>query len=302
MAHRAAASGCALDPVPVLILRGDSQHTSVTFAGRRDGSAPPRICLAPDLLDTDTDPADRAWTIAHELSLALRYQWRPPSRLPTSARMLIVCCVVIAVALAAAVRSSLVNDGVHLGRFVVLSWVAMLMWWLVHAAVERREEQAADELAATVFGESSPTPVCNGYAATKAGCWLICRPSCRPIPVPSNAAAPSPAPNDPTPVRVRVLALRLRGSQPRALPGVGSADRGGVRVLHSHVCQLHRTRLARCLSGLLSLTDSGTHQRPCSATAGASGQLRLAHFPAQRRALCGRAALLPHPGDVTVGR
>lgn len=115
MAHRAAASGCALDPVPVLILRGDSQHTSVTFAGRRDGSAPPRVCLAPDLMDIDTDPADRAWTTAHELSHALRYQWRPPSRLPSSARMLIVCCVVIAVALAAAVRSSLVNDGAHLG-------------------------------------------------------------------------------------------------------------------------------------------------------------------------------------------
>jgi len=56
IAQRAAASGCALDPVPVLILREENQHTSVTFAGRRDGNSPPRVCLAPDLMDTDTDP------------------------------------------------------------------------------------------------------------------------------------------------------------------------------------------------------------------------------------------------------
>jgi len=67
--------------------------------------------------------------------------------------MLILCCAIIALALAATARASLVNNGVHLGRFAVFSWVVLLMWWLVHAVVKRREERAADELAATVFGE-----------------------------------------------------------------------------------------------------------------------------------------------------
>lgn len=58
--------------MPALEVAAHSRHGSGAFVGSAGGTERPRVRLGLDLLDTV--PADRAWTIAHELSYVLRRQ------------------------------------------------------------------------------------------------------------------------------------------------------------------------------------------------------------------------------------
>src|SRR5688572_29141351 len=71
IARRAAAAGRPLDPMPALEMATRPRHGSRVLRPS-DGSQLPRLRLGLDLLDVA--PADRAWSIAHELAHVLRRQ------------------------------------------------------------------------------------------------------------------------------------------------------------------------------------------------------------------------------------
>jgi len=72
IAARAAAAGRALDPTPVLEIATRARHDSRVFLGTAGAAGPVRVRLSRDLVTAV--PAERAWTIAHELGHALRHQ------------------------------------------------------------------------------------------------------------------------------------------------------------------------------------------------------------------------------------
>ena len=152
IAARAAAAGRPLRPVPTLEVAAHSRHGSRVILGPPGGPDLPRVRLGLDLLDTP--PADRAWTIAHELSHVLRRQ--EGARPGVSAGLLVGAAATGALSIAAVLAagySALLGDDRYAGPLFVLAVAGVAGLWLVLNALIRREETETDATAAAVFGE-----------------------------------------------------------------------------------------------------------------------------------------------------
>lgn len=153
IARRAAAAGRPLEPIPTLEIATHPRHGSRAFSPR-GGVPPPRVCLGLDLLDAA--PADRAWTIAHELAHVLRRQ--EGTRLEFTRRLVTAGALLGALAVAAVLVAGylvLFSPGRYIGLLLALALgiVGVTGMWLVLVALIRREETETDAAAATVFGE-----------------------------------------------------------------------------------------------------------------------------------------------------
>lgn len=152
IASRAAAAGRPLDPVPVLEVAARSSHGSRSFVGPSGSTEPARVQLGLDLLETA--PADRAWTIAHELSHVLRRQ--EGTRLEYTHGPLTLAAVLLVVSVSAvllAVLSLLRGAGGDVGLPFGVAAVSAVGMYFVNVTLERREEIATDATAAEVFAE-----------------------------------------------------------------------------------------------------------------------------------------------------
>ena len=150
IAARAADAGRPLDPVPLLEVAAGARRGSRAYPG--SGGDGPRVRLSQDLLDVA--PAERAWTIAHELSHVLH---RQEGLRPGAAPRLLVGIGVLAVASVGSAlggRQALLRGSPRRGDllFAVAAGGAFGLWLAAVAAI-RREEDAADATAAVVFGE-----------------------------------------------------------------------------------------------------------------------------------------------------
>jgi len=150
IARRAARHGTPLDPLPELEIARRARHGSRVRLGAR--GRPPRLCLAPDLLDLA--PADRAWTIAHELTHVLRRQEGTRQEL---ARGLLTTAGLLAVLAVSAVLAAgylvLSGSARHVGLPFAIGVASVAGMWLVFLSLLRREETETDAAAAEVFGE-----------------------------------------------------------------------------------------------------------------------------------------------------
>ena len=151
IAARAAAAGRPLRPVPLLELTAAARHGSRAILGPPGGADLPRVRLSVNVLTTA--PAERAWTIAHELSHVLhRQEGARPGR--TTAFLLGAAGIAggTVAAVLGAVYSVLLGSGVDVGPLLTLALLGVGALWLMLVALIRREETAADVTAA-VFGE-----------------------------------------------------------------------------------------------------------------------------------------------------
>ena len=152
IAARAAAAGRALDPMPTLEVAARGRHGSSAFVGQAGSTEPPRIHLGLDLLDTA--PADRAWSIAHELSHVLRRQ--EGTRLEYTRGPLAVAALLFAVSVAAVLTAGYAlvrGSGPDVGLLLAVAALGALGMWMVLVCLIRREETESDATAAAVFGE-----------------------------------------------------------------------------------------------------------------------------------------------------
>jgi Zn-dependent protease with chaperone function len=152
IAARAAAAGRPLRPVPLLELTADARHGSRAILGPPGGADLPRVRLSVNVLTTA--PAERAWTIAHELSHVLHRQEdaRPGRTTGFLAGAAGIAGGTVAAVLGA-VYSVLLGSGVDVGPLLTLALLGVGALWLMLVALIRREETAADVTAAAVFGE-----------------------------------------------------------------------------------------------------------------------------------------------------
>jgi Zn-dependent protease with chaperone function len=152
IAARAAAAGRPLRPVPLLELTADARHGSRAILGPPGGADLPRVRLSVNVLTTA--PAERAWTIAHELSHVLH---RQEGARPGRTTVFLLGAAGIAggtvAAVLGAVYSVLLGSGVDVGPLLTLALLGVGALWLMLVALIRREETAADVTAAAVFGE-----------------------------------------------------------------------------------------------------------------------------------------------------
>jgi len=152
IAARAAAAGRPLRPVPLLELTADARHGSRAILGPPGGADLPRVRLSVNVLTTA--PAERAWTIAHELSHVLHRQ--EGARLGRTTGFLVGAAGIAGGTVAAvlgAVYSVLLGSGVDVGPLLTLALLGVGALWLMLIALIRREETAADVTAAAVFRE-----------------------------------------------------------------------------------------------------------------------------------------------------
>lgn len=153
IAARAAAAGRPLAPMPTLELATRAGHGSRAFAGRTGTAQTPRVRLSRDLLEAA--PADRAWTIAHELSHVLRSQ--EGARLEHTRGHLAAAGVFAALAAAPLFFTVPLAEAPAGWPFrvglVALTVVGLAGLWAVLVSLTRREETATDLTAALVFGE-----------------------------------------------------------------------------------------------------------------------------------------------------
>lgn len=151
-AARAAAAGRALDPTPVLEIATRARHDSRVFLGTAGAAGPVRVRLSRDLVTAV--PAERAWTIAHELGHALRHL--EGARLQTPAGLLAgsaLAGTASAAGVFAAGYAALRGFGAAVDLLLTLSMVGAVVMTAGIATVTRREEVATDATAAAVFGE-----------------------------------------------------------------------------------------------------------------------------------------------------
>ena len=150
IARRAARHGTPLNPMPELEIAQRTRHGSRARLGARD--RPPRLYLDPGLLDLA--PADRAWTIAHELAHVLRRQEGTRQEL---ARGLLTTAGLLAVLAVGAVLAAgylvLSGSARHVGLPFAVGVASVAGMWLLFISLLRREETETDAAAAAVFGE-----------------------------------------------------------------------------------------------------------------------------------------------------
>lgn len=148
IAARATSAGRPLHAVPELEIRARGRHGSKTTGLR----GTPRVQLSADLLAIA--PSERAWTIAHELSHVLRAQqgkhpvFSRATRLSAGASAAWTLVTTVA-----ALYLAFAGPSKYPGVLLALSSLGLCTLWTVLAAPMRREEIAADETAAVVFGE-----------------------------------------------------------------------------------------------------------------------------------------------------
>ncbi len=149
IAARAAAADRALDPTPVLEIATCARHDSRVFLGAAGAAGPVRVRLSRDLVTAV--PAERAWTIAHELGHALRHQEGARLQMPAG---LLAGSALAGTASAAGVfaagYAALRGSGPTVELLFTLSMVGAVVMAAGFATVTRREEVAT---AAAVFGE-----------------------------------------------------------------------------------------------------------------------------------------------------
>jgi len=152
IAARAAAAGRALDPTPVLEIATRARHDSRVFLGTAGAAGPVRVRLSRDLVTAV--PAERAWTIAHELGHALRHQEGARLQMPAG---LLAGSALAGTASAAGVfaagYAALRGSGAAVDLLLTLSMAGAVVMTAGIATVTRREEVATDATAAAVFGE-----------------------------------------------------------------------------------------------------------------------------------------------------
>ena len=150
IARRAARHGTPLNPMPELEIAQRTRHGSRARLGARD--RPPRLYLDPGLLDLA--PADRAWTIAHELAHVLRRQEGTRQEL---ARGLLTTAGLLAVLAVGAVLAAgylvLSGSARHVDLPFAVGVASVAGMWLLFISLLRREETETDAAAAEVFGE-----------------------------------------------------------------------------------------------------------------------------------------------------
>jgi len=152
IAARAVGAGRALEPTPVLEIATRARHDSRVFLGTAGAAGPVRVRLSRELVTAV--PAERAWTIAHELGHALRHQEGARLQMPT--RLLAGGAVAGAASAAgvfAAVYAAMRGSGAAADLLFTLSRVGVVVMAAGIATVTRREEVATDLTAAAVFGE-----------------------------------------------------------------------------------------------------------------------------------------------------
>lgn len=152
IAARAAGAGRALDPTPVLEIATRARHDSRVFLGTAGSAGPVRVRLSRELVTTA--PAERAWTIAHELGHALRHQEGARLEMPT--RLLAgsaLAGTASAAGVLAAFYAALHGAGAAVDLLFALSMLGAVVMVATIATVTRREEVATDATAAAVFGE-----------------------------------------------------------------------------------------------------------------------------------------------------
>ena len=138
IAHRAFSAGRPLREVPELRLGSGS---TVWFDGERHAT------VQLDAAVGEVPSADRAWTMAHELSHVLRIQERRRPPLTPA----VVTLGVVAVLLTVAAVTVPVVAGVAWPSVLAVPGLAAL--WLCRLALQRTEEREVDVTAAAVFGE-----------------------------------------------------------------------------------------------------------------------------------------------------
>jgi len=140
IAARAAAAGRALDPTPVLEIATRARHDSRVFLGAAGAAGPVRVRLSRELVTAV--PAERAWTIAHELGHALRHQEGARLQMPT--RLLAgsaLAGTASAAGVLAAVYAALHGSGAAVDLLFAFSMLGAVVMVAAIATVTRRDRR-----------------------------------------------------------------------------------------------------------------------------------------------------------------